>query len=167
MAIGGPPQRLGEITRTWDGRLDMLTFDYHASHESRTLHRAVRIRMVRSDSAPRCNTRELTFDIMLPSRGSWHAELAYEVFVDETWRSPIADRAVLSARNRFARQWQSDRAHVESDPSSFGVVVERAADDLGALRNWEYDVAPDAWIPNAGVPTYTGLFGRDTLTAAC
>ncbi|HEX6965317.1 MAG TPA: amylo-alpha-1,6-glucosidase, partial [Gemmatimonadaceae bacterium] len=24
--------------------------------------------------------------------------------------------------------------------------------------------APDAWFPNAGVPTYTGLFGRDVLT---
>jgi glycogen debranching enzyme len=36
---------------------------------------------------------------------------------------------------------------------------------LCALRNWEHDAAPDAWVPNAGLPTYTGLFGRDALTA--
>jgi glycogen debranching enzyme len=44
-------------------------------------------------------------------------------------------------------------------------AFERAAQDLFDLRNWELDVGPEAWVPNAGVPTYTGLFGRDTLTA--
>jgi glycogen debranching enzyme len=28
------------------------------------------------------------------------------------------------------------------------------------------DAAEDAWIPNAGVPSYTGIFGRDVLTSA-
>jgi glycogen debranching enzyme len=44
-------------------------------------------------------------------------------------------------------------------------AFERAADDLFALRNWALDVGPDAWVPNAGIPAYTGLFGRDVLTA--
>jgi len=33
------------------------------------------------------------------------------------------------------------------------------------LRNWDEDARPDAWVPHAGVPMYTGLFGRDVLTA--
>jgi hypothetical protein len=66
---------------------------------------------------------------------------------------------------RVAADWQRDRAHIESTPPAFGMAIERAADDLLALRNWEHDAAPDAWVPNAGLPTYTCLFGRDALTA--
>jgi len=164
--VGGVPQHLGQTTSTWDERDLALTLDYRASCGSRTFHRALRIRLVRSDSRPVCRARELTFEVTLPPCGSWLAELAYEILVDGRWRSPLVDHPVLAEHNRLALGWRRDRAHIESDPSSFATIVEGAADDLGTLRNWEYDVGPEAWIPNAGLPTYTGLFGRDTVTAA-
>ena len=164
--VGSVPQRLGQTTSTWDESDFALTLDYRASCGSRTFHRALRIRLVRSDSPPVCRAREVTFEVTLPARGSWLAELVYEILVDGRWRSPLVDHSVLVEHNRLALGWRRDRAHIESDPSSFATVVEGAADDLDTLRNWEYDVGPEAWIPNAGLPTYTGLFGRDTVTAA-
>ncbi len=163
--IGSPHRLVGSITDDQDAGLRALTIDYRAAHEDRTVHRAVRVRVVRSDSDPHIDKRTLSFDVRLAPHGSWHAEIAYELLVDERWLSPIESRSVLIARQRLGADWQRDRAHVESDPSLFGSIVERAADDLWALRNWDQDVRPDAWVPHAGVPTYTGLFGRDVLTA--
>jgi glycogen debranching enzyme len=106
----------------------------------------------------------LSFDLRLPAHGCWHAEVAYELLVDDRWLSPLDSRPVLIARQELGASWQRDRPHIESNPSLFGNIVERAADDLWALRNWDQD-RPDGWVPHAGVPTYTGLFGRDVLTA--
>ncbi|HEX5475116.1 MAG TPA: glycogen debranching N-terminal domain-containing protein [Vicinamibacterales bacterium] len=162
--IGGSTEPLGQATHQWDAAAGALTIDYRASRETRTLHRAVRIRVLRADSKPNGGPHELKFDVQLLPHGSWHGTLVHEVLVDDRWRSPVDSLPVLLTRDRIAAAWRRDRAHVESDPPPCGLAVERAADDLWTLRNWEHDAAPDAWIPNAGVPTYTGLFGRDVLT---
>ena len=155
----------GDTTCTWQEGPGTLTIDYHGSHNTHTLHRGVRVRVLRADSTPQGSHGALTFELRLPPHGVWHAVLAYEALIDDEWLSPVDSRSVLVAREQIAADWQRDRAHIESDPPSFGVAVERGADDLMALRNWEQDAGPRAWIPHAGVPTYTGVFGRDTLTA--
>jgi glycogen debranching enzyme len=163
--MGGDPSLVGSTTRSWDHETRTLLIEYVASHQSRTLRRAVRIRVLHTDSAPRGEGHELTFDLRLGPRGCWHAALAFEILVDEKWRTPDQGGRVLLERDHVAANWRRERTHIESIPSAFGIAFERAADDLAALRNWEHDAAPDAWVPNAGVPTYTGLFGRDALTA--
>jgi glycogen debranching enzyme len=164
--IGGTSCLVGAVSDTWDPRDRTLTIDYRASHDTRTLHRAVRIRVVQADSEPHLDAKQVSFDLQLPPHGSWHADLAYELLIDDDrWVGPLESRSVLIARQQLGDRWQRDRPHVESDPPLFGSVVERAADDLWALRNWDQDAQPDAWVPHAGVPTYTGLFGRDVLTA--
>jgi glycogen debranching enzyme len=163
--VGSPRHMQSSRSDEWDSRSRALTIDYRASHEARHIHRAVRIRVVRGDSEAHHDEKTLSFDLRLPPHGSWHAELAYEVLVDDEWLSPLDSRPVLIARQRLGADWERDRAHVESTPPLFGTVVERAADDLWALRNWDHDARPGAWVPHAGVPTYTGLFGRDVLTA--
>jgi glycogen debranching enzyme len=163
--IGSPPRVGGSITDAWDARHRALTIDYRESHEARTVHRAIRLRVVRSDSEPHVADRTVSFDIRLSPHRSWHAEVAYEVLVDDRWLSPLESHAVLAMRQRVGGEWQRQRTHIESEPSLFARIVERAADDLWSLRNWDQDVRPDGWVPHAGVPTYTGLFGRDVLTA--
>lgn len=161
--LDNPHPLRGRTRRHWDIEHRTFTIDWHASHDDRTVHRGIRLRVIRSDSPPQMKAWMLRFPLDLAARGSWTASLVYEVLVDDRWRSPM-DAAVLSARRDAAATWQRDRATVESDPPAFATAVERAADDLLALRNWELDVAADAWVPNAGLPTYTGLFGRDVLT---
>ncbi|RPJ77991.1 MAG: hypothetical protein EHM13_15230, partial [Acidobacteria bacterium] len=163
--VGGDPAHLGRVERRTDEPAQTLLFDYLAERETRSLHRGVRVRVVHGDSKARANPDGFAFDLLIPARGSWRAKVACEVLVDERWRSPVAEISVLEGRDRLRLAWHRDRAHVESDPPALGWIVEQAAEDLLALRNWELDAAPDAWIPNAGLPAYTGLFGRDALTA--
>ncbi len=165
MAIGRTHRPVGSVSDTWDARDRTLTIDYRASYEARALHRAMRVRIVRADSEPHVNAKELSFDLHLAPHACWHAELVYELLIDDQWLSPLDSQSLLIARQRLETEWRRDRTHIESDPALFGSVIERAADDIWALRNWEQDAGPDAWVPHAGVPTYTGLFGRDVLTA--
>jgi len=161
--VAGAPHRRGTTTFTWDDDTATLIIDHRASHDTHHLHRAVRIR-VRADSAPQCSDGTIAFDLNLTPRSIWHAELVYEILIDGHWFSPVESKSILAARGRLVAEWHRDRAHVESDPPAFGIAVEGAADDLVSLRNWEQEAGADAWVPHAGVPSYTGLFGRDSLT---
>jgi glycogen debranching enzyme len=160
---GAAAERRGEVTYHWDDRAPRLAIEFIAAQGTHALRRGMRIGVVHADSPAFGTGSEFTFDLRLPPHGQWHARLMYEVLVDDRWHGPIDD--MRAGRDRIAADWQRHRMHVESDPPTFGLLIERAADDLLALRNWEYDAAPDAWVPNAGVPSYTGLFGRDVLTA--
>ncbi len=77
--IGSPRRLTGSVADDWDARNRSLTIDYRASHDTRNVHRAMRLRVVRSDSAPHVDGRTLTFEVRLPPHGSWHAEVVYEL----------------------------------------------------------------------------------------
>jgi glycogen debranching enzyme len=163
----GTPSHVGTTTSTWDATAETLTFDHHASHPERRLHRAVRIRIVHADSKAIGRADALTFPVRLVPSGVWTATLAFDSLVDDVWRTPqVGGFAEPTDRDRIRNLWRSSRTRVEASPPVLASAFDQAIDDLFALRAWEHDVAPDAWLVNAGVPTYTGLFGRDSLTAA-
>jgi hypothetical protein len=59
--------------------------------------------------------------------------------------------------------------HTPSSGTIAPVVVsllERAKEDLAALRLYDLDQSDNSWVMAAGLPNYIALFGRDTLTAA-
>jgi glycogen debranching enzyme len=107
--------------------------------------------------------RRLVFELDLEPRGRASIELTFASFAQGVWRAP--DSAL--GRRPLADAWRSRRTKVSSPEALVGPAVERAADDLLALRNWEVEPSTDgsAWVPNAGVPNFTGFFGRDALTA--
>jgi glycogen debranching enzyme len=161
------PSHGGTTTCTWDEGTRTLTFDHHAERAGRTLHRALRIRVIETECPPVGEPGALTFGLSLPPRRSASITLAFDSFVDDVWRSPdvqAIERA--TARDELRERWRHHRARVESADHIFAAAYENAAEDLFALRAWEMDVGAEAWVPSAGVPTYTGLFGRDVLTAA-
>lgn len=161
-------QHGGRTRATWNPSAATLCFDHRAARGAHVFHRALRIRVVKADSPPsRGGLRALTFPLSLAARGEWVAILAYESLVDEQWRSPDVDGLDGSSTRDLERaQWHDRRARIEAPHDVFRRSFHTAADDLCALRAREFDVATDAWWVNAGVPTYTGLFGRDVLTAA-
>ncbi len=160
------PEQCGTLQREWSEGEQTLRFDYAAERDGHRLERALRIRIIRSDSAPVGSQDSLRFSLALPPRGEWTALLGYESLVDGQWRLPLSEGpAGRTERDRERARWRGRRAFVETGEQLIGPAFERAAEDLFALRAWEYDHAPDAWFPVAGVPTYTGIFGRDCLTA--
>lgn len=161
--VGGNRQQHGTMEVNWDADQRALLFDYHVEHEERTLHRAIRVRIVEADSEPGRHGRNLHFRLQLPARGEWRATLSYDSLVDGEWREPLPE---ASTREKIRERWRERRASIECDHPVVRQVFEQATEDLFALRNWELDQAPDAWVPNAGVPTFTGLFGRDSVTAS-
>src|SRR5204863_108630 len=69
-------------------------------------------------------------------------------------------------RDALRLAWSARRTRVEAEPT-VGRAFDQAAEDLLSLRSWDLEPSRDgsAWLPNAGVPWFTGLFGRDVLTA--
>src|SRR5688572_21308994 len=154
-------------TRDWDEGTRTLTFDHHAEWRGRRLHRASRVHVLHADSSPTDPGDGIAFRLALPPQAAWTATLVCESLVDDRWRTPPTESfAQASPRDLIRQAWRRQRAQMESANPIFTSAYENAAEDLFALRAWESDAALDAWVPNAGVPTYTGLFGRDSLTAA-
>lgn len=158
---GGERRQRGAVETDWNPAERALTFEYRAEREGREVQRGLRVRIVEAGSAAVWREGRLRFPLALAARGRWSAEIHYESLVDGEWRRPGDD-----SRHRAHERWRRERAGVETSNAVVGAAFEAAAEDLFALRAWELDPEPGAWFPNAGVPTYSGLFGRDVLTAA-
>jgi glycogen debranching enzyme len=106
--------------------------------------------------------RRLTFDVALEPGQSRTIGLIYRSLYDGRWRDPS------QADERVPRReaWRRRRTSVATTDALVGPAFERAADDLLALRQWELEPSSDgsAWVVNAGVPSFTGFFGRDSIT---
>lgn len=163
LELGGPRRQCGRVSSSWDPIARALRLEYDVEHDGRRLRRGLRVRLLEADSTPEADERGLRFRIGFPSGGRWSAVLSYDSLVDGRWREPAAER--LRQRAAMQQRWHEGRTALDANSPLLAGAFERAAHDLFALRNWEYDVGEDAWLPNAGVPTYTGLFGRDSLAA--
>lgn len=163
----GSAAHYGTTVAGWDARARALTFDHHDQHGDNRFHRAVRIRVVTSDSEPSGERDAITFHVHLSARGCWNAVLAFDSLVDDEWRMPsLIALDEPTDRDRLREAWRQTRTCIDVPHPTFASAFDQATDDLFALRAWELDGEDDGWLVNAGMPTYTGLFGRDALTAA-
>src|SRR5215207_52162 len=156
------------VTRSVSEHPTALRFDYELRHGDRCAERAFRTVLVRPVHAARLEAGRMSFSIDLPPRADWSALLRYEVLENGEWRG--ADDSATQRRDRQRRAWRSRRPALEA-PDAVRVPYERAADDLHDLRNVELEqrllgtADGSRWVVNAGVPMFTGLFGRDVITA--
>jgi glycogen debranching enzyme len=107
--------------------------------------------------------KKVGFAIELPGGGRRTIELTYATHANGTWRQPRD----ANERRTLADAWRGTRTRVRTAEALVGPAIERAAEDLLELRQWELsaDLPQHAWVVNAGVPRFTGFFGRDCLTA--
>jgi glycogen debranching enzyme len=172
--VGRERRQKGDLSAEVRGR--GLELRYRARRDGRRFDRSVRVRVlaprgtlettsggfgVRLVIGPR---EEATFDVRVSSR------------VGGRWRSPAGSEGGEAAPPRARATWRTRRLRIEA-PDRLRVPFDRAIEDLYALRNpdLEHDLLDGqgplpplrrrGWILNAGVPTFTGFFGRDTLTA--
>jgi glycogen debranching enzyme len=136
---------------------------YRASRDDRTTERGLRVRCTDGDMTLALGGDEGTVrgsaTVSLEPRGAWSATLAFEPLVDGAWRDVAADDGI-------AREaWRGSRPQLRSSSPTLTRAWGLAADDLFDLRNRELEGdGQDEWVVNAGVPVFTGLFGRDVLT---
>jgi glycogen debranching enzyme len=163
MEVGRARRQNGKtaITTIEDGGLELV---YRAARNERELERGVRVVARNSVPPERVGRASLAWRPELGPGEIWTVELMFESLVDGRWRGRKVED--VTPRHRSGQGSPTDRTSVASEPPLLGRITERAMDDLLALRNRELDGdADNAWAPNAGVPNYTGFFGRDSLTA--
>lgn len=133
-----------------------------AGLELRSEHPALPYRTVIDAPGARVWRRGVVWELDLPPRGE--ATLSMRVhaidFEDALGRGARADREDALAR------WRGSHARIEASGSGAAPLVVRAAlEDFASLPLLEG--RPDEWLaPQAGLPIYPALFGRDALTAA-
>ncbi len=158
-------EQQGRLERTAEARA--LRLDYVVEHDGRRAERGLRLEVTESSSMPAIDERGMRFEVRLEPRGAWHAELRFAPLDAGEW--PVV-ASFDDERTRQRAAWRRRRPSIECAEPLRG-PFERAANDLFDLRNWELEErflgksGGAAWILNAGVPTFTGLFGRDIVTA--
>jgi glycogen debranching enzyme len=171
----------GTLESTWDPISCVLTFRYTAEREDRRLERGLRVRVANAWSAPNVerlldgvpddeHRYRLQLPLTLEPHGTRSMRLDFESLVDGAWRSPTDPvtgklARITQARDRRREAARADRPQLEPAESIVASIVEQAADDILAVRNWDLETEGEGWIVNAGVPEFTGFFGRDTMSA--
>jgi glycogen debranching enzyme len=158
-----------DVTTTWDPATTTLSIVGAHRHADRIDRRGVAVTVEPPPTAVRPvpgrpTARRFVHRLAIAPGGAAEISLVYASLVDGAWRTP-ADAA---GRDALREDWRAQRTRIETGEALVGPAAERAADDLLTLRNWELEPSPDgsAWVVNAGLPSFTGYFGRDTLTAA-
>jgi glycogen debranching enzyme len=145
-----------------------LEIAYRVTAGARSDERGLRIEIADASSSAAIDERGAAFDVDLEPDGTWTASIRYAVLEGGRWREPPSGPTTTRARQRA--EWRRVRPGIAcAEPLQ--AAFERAADDLFALRNWELEDQLLArshgagWVINAGIPMFTGLFGRDVITA--
>ena len=177
--IFGERRQDGTIEHEWDQATQVLTLRYCAEHEGRTFERGLRIHVrnawttpvvarVGADVPPGEMRYRVVLPLVLDPHGTRELQLVYASLVDGRWRTPLEvdtgrPARELQRRERVRREIRDDRVAFQATDPFVPAVASQAMDDLLALRNWDLEEDGTGWIVNAGVPTFTGFFGRDSL----
>lgn len=154
--------RCGRIVTEWHERRGEL----HTSYSYRDFHRRFIYRLHDSGSPPAYANGRITFEISLEPGAIWHSCSDYLLVHGERVRVPVR-RCDPERRDteldRLQRQWLSQATALTSANEDVYRLYRQAVEDMGALRLYDHDFAPDVWVPAAGVPWFVTIFGRDSL----
>ncbi|MDQ4132978.1 MAG: amylo-alpha-1,6-glucosidase, partial [Actinomycetota bacterium] len=139
-----------------------MTFRYGKG----TLHRGARITF--GDPATRGTVKEAHYEIVVPARGSWSTCIQVTPVIEGQEIEPryLCGQPIAQATpEQRMEKWRRDVPAVQTDFEVLKAVVDRSAEDLGALRIFDPDF-PERTVVAAGAPWFMTLFGRDSLLTA-
>jgi glycogen debranching enzyme len=154
--------RRGRIVTEWDQTRRML----RTSYSNRDFERVFTYRLSGSGSLPVYANGRITFPILLESRASWHSCCEYIFGVQGVTQRPLHrcyDSTTNTRSEEMERQWIARATSLTSANEDVYRLYRQSVEDIGSLRLYEQDYAPDIWVPAAGVPWFVTLFGRDSL----
>jgi glycogen debranching enzyme len=179
----------GTATARWDEAACEVRFDFADEEGALKVERGLRarvtppvqaasvdaraIRPMRSEPLPGAREVAMAIDlrVALGARGSAEVRMDYGSLVDGRWRWPRpldnnGPDGPVSVTEAWLAAAKERGPTIHSASPALDEVLDVAARDLLELRNRDLaGDADDSWIPNAGVPSYTGVFGRDSLIA--
>ena len=108
------------------------------------------------------------WEVIIPSRGSWTLCQQFSCGIDGDEIEPrwVCGQPIGRAKpaERMAA-WRRSVPVVDTDHDGLRGVLNRGAEDLGALRIFDPDF-PERTVVAAGAPWFMTLFGRDSLITA-
>jgi glycogen debranching enzyme len=154
--------RRGQIETEWDGAAAELRTCY----SNRDFNRSLICRFLNNSSAPRYANGRVTFELALPPGEAWRTCCDYLLVQEGRVLAPAYGCDYLAgntALDALQRQWQHDATALTSANEDIYRLYHQSVEDMGSLRLHDMDLAPDAWVPAAGVPWFVTIFGRDSL----
>jgi glycogen debranching enzyme len=140
--------------------------ELHTSYSYRDFDRRFIYRLRNSGWSPAYANGRITFEIDLEPGATWHACGDYLLVQGARIRASRRSYAPEhhdTAVDRLQRQWLSQATALTSANEDVYRQYRQAVEDMGALRLFDHDFAPDIWVPAAGVPWFVTIFGRDSL----
>lgn len=154
--------RRGRVVTRWDEARTELSTTY----ANGDFHRSLVYRLRRSGSPPTYANGRISFEVALDPGASWHTCCHYVLMRANVEHAPEAGclhEIRDTDRDRLHREWQSVATRVTTANEDVYRLYRQSVEDMGALRLYDHDFAPDVWVPAAGVPWFVAVFGRDSL----
>lgn len=153
--------RRGRIVTVWNEATGELT----TSYTNRDFRRRFVYRLLQCDSPAHYANGRIVFEIALQPAATWRACCYYELAEQDAPRAIVrgCDEAVEEAVDERMERWRGHATKLKTSNEDINLLYSQAVEDMGALRLYDEDFAPDVWVPAAGVPWYVTIFGRDSL----
>jgi glycogen debranching enzyme len=153
--------RRGRIVTEWNDAAGELSTTY-TNHD---FHRRFIYRLLHGDSPVHYANGRIVFELDLPPGAVWRACCYYELAASFGPRPapPGCDEVAGAELGARMRWWLSQATRLRATNENLERLYRQSVEDMGALRLYDHDFAPDVWVPAAGVPWYVTIFGRDSL----
>ena len=155
--------RRGRVTTQWDEANNELVNAYTNQDFSRQLI----YKVFRPSSPPLYSNGRMTFEVALQPGESWHTCVFFTLVEGDHVREPLytcdTDHGAGTKLNQLQNEWRGLATRLTSANEDVYRAYTQSVEDMGALRMYDLDFAPDVWLPAAGVPWFVTLFGRDSL----
>jgi glycogen debranching enzyme len=159
--------RRGHIETQWDASKSELS----TSYTNGDFYRCLIYQPHNCTSPPHYANGRITFEVKLEPGASWHTDcnfiLADNQHVrqsrDFCYRKAVDKTIINTEIERLHCQWVDSATQLSCSNEHFNLLYRQSVEDIGALRLYDYDLAPEVWLPAAGVPKFVTLFGRDSL----
>lgn len=154
--------RRGRIDTDWDKEGHELLISY----TNADFHRGLSYQLLNSDSSPHYANGRVTFEVALLPGAGWHSCCYFILVEGERVRAPLYGcdhEAGSTEMDKLQSQWRRTATALTSSNEDVYRLYRQSVQDMGALRLYDHDFAPDVWLPAAGVPWFVTIFGRDSL----
>ena len=158
----GETKRRGSIATTWSEDTRQLETVY----TNADFRRSVRVRARSREPMGFANGR-LSFAVSIEPGHSWHCCVLYDLGDGvRIFDAPAGCEHERPATSADTAAWKADVLAIRTSNEEFYRTFHQAIDDMAALQLPQETGEGVSFVPAAGLPWFTALFGRDSLIAS-